>query len=216
MSASGGLFGVQASVDAVARGAGRQAGRAPAGLPAGRAEADADRQPRVYVEGVTRAPRRDRRAKWRATGCRSGRACAERRRSARSARSWTGWREQRFQQTVCLHEALLDRGRAAGGGAAWTITGRPSRGLIVGIWRICELEVVGQREREAREQERGDRADLELAEAHPDARARAAAEGDVGALRERGLGLGREALGAELDPARGRRRAGGGRPRRSS
>ena len=61
-----------------------------------------------------------------------------------------------------------------------------------------ELEVLGQREGEAGEDERGDRADLELAEAHADARARAPAEGDVGALGQRGARLGREALGAEL------------------
>ncbi len=62
----------------------------------------------------------------------------------------------------------------------------------------AQLEVVRQRERAAREDQRGDGAHLELAEAHADARARAAAEGDVGALGQRGAGLRREALGAEL------------------
>ena len=65
-----------------------------------------------------------------------------------------------------------------------TTTGSPCIGLIVGIWWICMRKCSRYREREAREYQRGDRPHLELAKAHPDARARAAAEGDVGALRK--------------------------------
>src|SRR5204863_8796921 len=52
-------------------------------------------------------------------------------------------------------------------------------------------------EPEALQYERGDRLDLELAEAHADAGARAAAEWDVGALRQRRLALRREARRVE-------------------
>ena len=84
-----------------------------------------------------------------------------------------------------------------GGGPGGDDHGESLAGADRGHLADGEAEVGGQGESEAGEDERGDRADLELAEAHADARARASAEGDVGAAGERGLGLGGEALGME-------------------
>ena len=86
--------------------------------------------------------------------------------------------------------------------ARYTKTKR-MRGIQVRPFTRAELEALyaelrKERERQAGEDQRGDRADLELPEAHSDARPRAASEGDVGPLRERRPRLRSKALGAEL------------------
>src|SRR5207247_4149664 len=70
---------------------------------------------------------------------------------------------------------------------------RPDRRHLADLQAVAgdELQAV------ALEDPRGDDPDLGLAEAHPDAGARAAAEGDVGALGDLLPVAGREALGAE-------------------
>ena len=97
-----------------------------------------------------------------------------------------------------------------------TITGRPSRGLIVGIWRIESSKSRGSSSAKRAEDQRRDRAHLQLAEAHPDARARTPAEGNVGALWERRPRIRRKALRAKALRVRRTRPAGGARPTRSS
>src|SRR4051794_31338265 len=62
---------------------------------------------------------------------------------------------------------------------------------------LAHRQLIARRDLEAPapQDARGDRLDLELPEAHPDARARAAAERHVLPLAHRRLGLGGEALG---------------------
>ena len=81
--------------------------------------------------------------------------------------------------------------------ARTTRIGSPPRGPSVGVWRISS-RWPGSRSSVKRSRiARRDDADLELAEAHPEADPRAAAERHVGAARDLLALAGHEALGAE-------------------
>src|SRR5579862_8103836 len=124
------------------------------------------------------------------TSCRCGRVCGERRAGRPSPSRDASAKGSDFG--IGPAERSGRGGGPGSDGHGESLTGADGGHLADG-----EAKVRWRGEGEAGEDERGDRADLELAETHADAGARAAAEGDVGAARKGGLSIWGKALGAE-------------------